>query len=242
MRIRALPILGACLSLLAAATALASTIDIPVGERTTLTLLEQRDDALRFRATVGEVLATTVSTPGGDFVRLELPGFHSSKRIGEPELPMMNRLFEIPFGAEVRVRVLNLRTREIDLAAAGVTLPVLPAQPSVSKSADPATLPFHFEAARYQEDSYFGAEYVRTEDMGRLRAVRLGRAEVAPVRYNPVAGRLIVAEEIEFELTFPGADHARGDWLKAATRSAFFEPVYGKVAGYRGLHDSYPDL
>ena len=41
-----------------------------------------------------------VMTKEGPFTRLLIPGFHTSHVEGAPELPMMNRLIEIPYGAQ----------------------------------------------------------------------------------------------------------------------------------------------
>ncbi|MBD3334927.1 MAG: hypothetical protein GF355_05375, partial [Candidatus Eisenbacteria bacterium] len=70
-----------------------------------VTLVAQEEDRLSYRVEVGELAAMEVAAPGGSFTRLFIPGFHHSQREGAPELPMMNRLIEIPFGASVEVEV-----------------------------------------------------------------------------------------------------------------------------------------
>ncbi len=242
MRCRASSFWVPALVLALAGTAWGRVIPIPVSEhRAGIERIGRTDDRMTFRVTVGELAAFDVVTREGTFTRLLLPGFHSSDDVGKPALPMINRLFEIPYGAAVSAEVVSFETREITLAGAGVRHPLMPAQPSVFKNQDFETLPFHCDWTTYHTDREYGRDPVRAVDTGRLRGVRIGRLEVAPVRYNPVAGTLTVLENIEIEVRFAGADYESEFDLKASTYSPFFEVLYRRIEGYRGLHDSYPD-
>ena len=247
MKVTAFRLIGALLCLLPALAASATThtllrTDLPSG----YTLIETRDDAMRFRVELGQLVAEDTATRGGEFTRLVIPGWHHSQEQGLPELPVMGKLIEIPFGAEARVNVEAVTRRTIDLRQLGLDAPVYPVQPSLSKSADPEQQPFLYDGAAYQQDRVHGGDWVRVSDEGQMRAMRLGRLEVAPVRYNPARGELTVAESIEFEVSFPGADHDAMNELYAATRSPFFRPVYEQVLGAnrgeRDDHSNHPDL
>jgi hypothetical protein len=221
---------------------MAESVRIPLdASQTRLELLSDRGDALTFRAEIGAIEAMEVATPDGVFTRLSIPGFHHSMLEGAPELPQMNRLYEIPFGAVTRVEIHEMKTSTIRLADFGMPYRVMPAQPSMSKSADPATWPFVYDASSYNVDRV-AYELVKTRAQGRLRSVDLGLAQLSPVEYLPASGELRVHEMVEFTLHFEGGDEAAGDELKASTHSPFFDHLYENIAGYRGLHDSYPDL
>ena len=70
-----------------------------------LTLVGQEGDALHYRVQVGELTAMDVMTKEGSFTRLLIiPGSTPRHVEGAPELPMMNRLIEIPTGAVARDR------------------------------------------------------------------------------------------------------------------------------------------
>ncbi len=226
-----------------AADAWAESTRIPLsGEEPGIRLLGRKNDGLTFRITLGRLSVVDVTTPEGEFARLSLPGFHASKEIGKPELPMANRLLEIPHGAKMSVEVLGFETHEIALSDVGVETQLLPVQPSVRKDANRETLEFHVDRTIYTQNRDYGIELARAVDLGRMRGVRIGRLEVAPVAYNPGSGTLTVREHIDVAVRFSGAD-AKGDTeLKAATTSPFFEPVYRMLAGYKGYHDTYPDL
>ncbi len=234
-----LPVLG--LLVLASITS-ASTRTISLGsERSSLTLVEQRDDALVYEVQVGGIEAVDVATVDGEFTRLILPGFHHSMGEGEPELPMMNRLVAIPVGATTRVEIVPLSSRTVNLADYGITDPIFPAQPSMSKSADPATTPFIYDRAAYQVP-HIARERAAMIDLGTLRAVRLGRLEISPVEYVPAEGRLVVHDRMEVRIRFEGGDRAAGEQIAMNTYSPFFKGVYERIDGYRGQHALHPDL
>jgi subtilisin-like proprotein convertase family protein len=71
--------------------------------------------------------------------------------------------------------------------------------------------------------------------------VDFARLEVAPVRYDPVAGELEVIESLELRVRFTGGSKAASQDLWASTYSPFFEGVYGRIDGAKGLHDDFPD-
>lgn len=214
---------------------------IPLGgQATELSLVEQDGTSLHYRARIGEIVAMDVATPSGNFTKLLIPGFHSSKTEGAPELPMMNRLIEIPFGGRARVSVLSVTDREIALSDYGITSPVFPAQPSMPKNADPAAWPFVMDETAYRQ-ARVAQDLVRVTSHGRMRAAEIGRVELSPVEYFPGAGRILVHDTVDFLVEFDGADLDSGDAIKAATNSPFFAPVYDQLEGYRGIHQNYPD-
>ncbi|MBU1072603.1 proprotein convertase P-domain-containing protein [bacterium] len=240
MRVKTmLLIFAACV--LAASTAFGATTSIPVkGGASQLLLTSDRDDGLRFRIDVGALSALDVSTKAGAFTRITIPGFHASHVEGAPELPMMNRLVAIPYGASARIEVLSVQSRTIDLAAYGVTNPIFPAQPPVSKSADLENLPFLYDRAAYAQPKVAG-EMARIVALGSLRSQALGRLEISPVEYLPRENQLVVHESMDVRVVFEGGDRAAGDELFASTYSPFFAPVFANVAGIKTDHIDHPD-
>jgi hypothetical protein len=70
----------------AAAMGASSTIDLTAGEPQ-LDLVEESRDALTFHVEVGQLRTMDVSTPEGDFTRLLIPGFHTSKSVSRSRRP-----------------------------------------------------------------------------------------------------------------------------------------------------------
>jgi len=220
----------------------AATHAVPVSaEETHLTLVAWEGDVLQYDIAVGELQAMDVMTKRGEFTRLMIPGFHASQDEGAPELPMMNRLVEIPFGAAARIEILADESRTIDLAEFGIEHPLFPMQPSLSKSDDPANAPFVYDEGAYAAD-LVSRDLVQIVPLGRLRSVDLGRLEVSPVEYLPATNQIRVHERIELRVVFEGVDHAAELELKARTHSPFFEGLFHQIDGYRTPHTDHPDL
>ena len=214
---------------------------IPVGPETNgLELVGADGSGLNFRATVGELRALEVATKGGDFARLVLPGFHSSKDLGAPELPMMNELIAVPFGATARVEIANLVTRSVKLADYGVDIRVMPAQPSMPKNVGAADWAFVYETAAYDVVKV-ARETAVVVPQGRLRGVDFARLEYSPIRYLPGTGELEIVESADLRVVFEGGDRVAGDDLYEGTWSPFYTHLYDQLTGSRGLHDSFPD-
>ncbi|MFH1844216.1 MAG: C25 family peptidase propeptide domain-containing protein, partial [bacterium] len=194
-----------------------------------LTTAEQNRDGVQFRVEVGDLSILEVQTKEGVFSRLMLPGFHATKDVGSPELPLLNRLIAIPYGAEYHIEVEAVQTRIIDLADYGVQHLLLPAQPSMPKNADPATFPFEIDRSAYETDK-ISRDLIRVVPQGRLRAMDLGRVEVAPVEYFPRTNQIRLTESIDFRVVFEGTNKSGGDELMARTASPFFDHLYAYAA------------
>ncbi len=241
MRGRLFLLLG-ILSLLAGA-AWSATGSIPVSDaQPQLQVIDKGPDAVTYHVRVGELRTLDVHTKAGDFTRLLIPGFHVSHREGAPELPMMNDLLAIPVGADARVEIVSDNPREIKLSDFGITNPIMPAQPPLSKSADPAQVPFVYDRAAYAADKV-AQPLARVVALGNLRSLPVGRLEISPVEYLPREGRLIVHDDLEIRVVFEGGDKALQRDLLASTYSPFFEPVYARITGAKdAAHDAHPDL
>jgi len=240
MRVKAMLLILTAL-VLAAGTAFGAVNSIPVkGGGNQLLLTADRDDEMRFRIDIGELTTMDVATKEGDFTRLTLPGFHTSQIEGAPQLPMMNRLVAIPYGASARVEILSVQSRTIDLAEYGITTPLFPMQPSVAKNADLDNLPFVYDRSAYAQAKVGGA-MARIVELGSLRSQALGRLEISPVEYLPGENQLVIHESMDVRVVFEGADKAAGDYLSASTYSPFFAPVFATVAGAKINHIDHPD-
>jgi len=235
-------LVGLLMAALLVTSASAAVRTVPLeAERTALDLTTARSDALHFRASIAELQGLEVQTKGGDFTRLMIPGFHTSMTDGAPELPRMNELIEVPFGARARVEIVSSASRVYKLADFAITTPLMPHQPSVSKSADLDALPFVYDRAAY-DVAKVAEELVVVKELGMLRSRQLARVEVAPVEYLPRSGEIVVHHDIEFRVVFEGGDKAAADYELARTWSPFFEPVFSQVAGAKANHFDYPDL
>ena len=108
----------------------------------------------------GDIQMHSLEADEGEFVRISLPGFHTSKEIGSPELPEIHKLIEIPQNAMPRIEVVYEETEYYNLSSFGISEPIFPYQPSLSKSQDPDDVLFEWNEAIYGSDDYLSPELI----------------------------------------------------------------------------------
>ena len=101
--------------------------------------------------TTGDLVTFTETKDEGEFTRLSLPGYHVSRDEGEPELPEIHSLIEIPQNASPRIEIVANEYRDYLLTDLGIESLIYPAQPSLSKSQQPGELPFTIDMDIYSK-------------------------------------------------------------------------------------------
>jgi len=142
---------------------------------------------LRIRNTVSSVNFEKAEIIHGIFTRLHISDYGRSLNVGEPELPILKQLIEIPLSSEIKISITSSSFRDYSLYEYGVSNLILPVQPPVSKNIDnPENLDFVMKEQTYLKDQFIEREILTVEFLGTMRGVRLARLEIAPVQYNPV--------------------------------------------------------
>lgn len=158
------------------------------------------------------------SLPTEAFTRWAMPGYSLGGEVGYPQVPVKVELLEIPQGARPVVKIKSQEYKEVSLSDLGVFSLLYPVQVPVSKSQKEA-VPFQMQEDAYRVDMFLGDQassqlegdvhqLVRVEELGQMRAQRLGRLIVSPYLYNPVQKKLRIYTHIEFEVYFTDADMA----------------------------------
>lgn len=196
-------------------------------------LLSQDNSGLTLQMNISKVDFEPVSTPDGDFTMIVVKDFSRSHNIGEPNLPMVNRLLDIPFKSDLTTDIINSQFEEISLSDLGITNPIIPTQPSLSKSANPQDVPFRYNRASYQEDRYYALPLVNTEIVGTMRSVHIGMVELAPIQYNPVKNSLRVYKQLTVRVNYQHPDYALTDQMREKYYSPAFETVYHQLFNYQ---------
>ncbi len=184
----------------------AQTINLS-SEKTGITVISQNQNELTLKFNIQQLRYFEVETKEGVFTQFVIPGFHHSHTVGKPNLPMMNKIIEIPIGATVKTEIVAYDEKVIDLTKLGVENKLMPMQPSLSKSQDPQSVPFRFDAAAYVTDEFFSEATASVKVLGIMRDKRLALLKIAPVQYNPVENKLKVLENLEVKVTFENADY-----------------------------------
>ncbi|MDZ4203488.1 MAG: C25 family cysteine peptidase, partial [Bacteroidales bacterium] len=205
----------------------------------------REDNMQRLRVTYNYAGIGTfgVATKDAQFNEIFIPNTFWVGELGSPKLPASKDLIEIPFGADVTVKVLESKFTEYKLSDYGVNHPIMPVQPSVRKDQNVDEIPFEYRAEVYQQDRFIEHELASVEVIGVLRGIRLARLTIAPVSYNPVKGLIRVHNEIEVEITYSNVDAELSHYIKASTYSPYFDVIYrGLLNNPEHDYPANPDL
>ncbi|RLD55537.1 MAG: hypothetical protein DRJ05_12800, partial [Bacteroidetes bacterium] len=199
-------------------------------------IIENTYSVLRLTNSISNFYLSEVSTAGGMFLKIQIPGHSKSLTVGNPELPVIKRLIEIPFGAHVESKIIYSSFRDYNLADLGFSNVVIPARAPLLKNIDnPESVEYIFNSNTYSKNSFSRQENVTVEILGTMRGVRIGRIEIAPIQYNPVSNMLRVFYEMEIEITFTNADIPLTKSSKNNLFSPFYENIYSKIINYKAL-------
>jgi len=198
---------------------------------------------LRVTYTYPGISTFGVKSDQGMFNELSMPDAYWIGELGTPKLPASKDLIEIPFGAEVIVKVRNYTMSEYKLSDYGIDNLVIPAQPSIRKDQNVDEVPFEYRREVYQQDAFIGHELASVEVLGVLRGARIARLTVAPVSYNPVQGIIRVYNDIDVEINFVNSDIAQTQYIKEATYSPYFDVIYKSLLNSPGRdYPLHPNL
>lgn len=197
----------------------------------------------RVTYTYSTINAFTVDAVRGTFSEIQIPGAYSIGELGTPKLPASKHLLEVPFGAEVSVKVLNYSMTEYKLSDYGINNLLMPTQPSIRKDQTAEEVTFEYDTKLYNKDGFVCHELANIEVLGVLRSYRLARLTVAPVEYNPVQGIIRVYNDIQLEVSYTNSDQSLTDYVKASAYSPYFEPIKNKLLnGSTRDYPAHPDL
>ena len=171
---------------------------------------------------VDEFFIQQKQTKDGYYQQLSAPGLTRSFDQGNPNLPVISRLIDIPYDSDVKIKILNYDQEHVDLKTHQIKETIIPAQPSINKSTDPKDVPFYKNRDVYEANQFYQKEIVRFQDKGYLRNKHLGYIEISPFQYNPVTNTLNVLRNIEVEITFEKNNTKSASHLQKL-QSPFFE-------------------
>ena len=185
--------------------------------------------------------ATELQSERGVFSTLTMPNTVIGGDEGAPQIPVVNQLIAVPFGATPSIRVTSFSTVDYDLEEYGIHR-LSPRQPDVRKTED---TPFVYNEAAYQTRGLRSEPMARVSVDGTMRGVQVGRMSIEPVSYDPVNNKIRVFNDIKVEVVFDGADARATEDMLVRTYSPYFDVLYKQLFNGRALRDVYdehPDL
>ncbi|HNS09968.1 MAG TPA: C25 family cysteine peptidase [Candidatus Ozemobacteraceae bacterium] len=167
----------------------------------------QGEMTMRMSCSLDKLYFYDAETPKGSFTVMYSPEFFFGGEYGAPQLPVITKLIQIPFGANFRIEVKSYDTQEYNLADYGVSTRIFPRQPSAPK--DGSEVPFIYEQSAYVFKGFHGQQLTCIKDIGVMRHMRLAHLTIAPVKYNPIENKIVVYNNIEFEVVMENADMSK---------------------------------
>ena len=160
---------------------------------------EDNFSRLRVNFQTESLKTTDVVLDGTTFCTLGFEGAIPGGEVGTPALPQFGSIIEVPVCKSFNVKVANAVYDTVDLA-----LPVMPVQPSRSKS-DTSARHLVVDREAYTTDAFLGEEAF-VEYIGIARDRHIARLVFSPIRVNPVQGKAIVCRSAEVTVEYIASD------------------------------------
>ena len=177
----------------------------------------------------------------GTFSWLSLPNTVRGGNEGEPQIPVVNQLIAVPFGANPSIEITSYTSTDYNLADYDMKT-LVPYQPSLRKDKRPEDVPFVMKESAYQSTRGLRSEPTAVVNMeGTMRGVRLGMITIEPVSYDPMNNTIRVFNDIEVTVRFDGADAKATEDMLLRTYSPYFDHVYSSLFNGRAVLDVYSD-
>lgn len=203
----------------------AQRVVINDADNTALTIVSQDLRHLEMKNTISEFDYRTMNSEEGLFTSFYTHVNAFSGKVGEPRIPVIRKLIEVPLGADLKIENITYSEEVIDLGEMGVIYPAYPVQLPVEKG-DAVAPPFQYNEKAYKTDRFYGEKLVSIEDKGILRGQRLALVTIAPYAYNPVSNTMKVYSNVQFNISFENGDIAATMALKEKTWSPHFQADY----------------
>ena len=201
-----------------------------------------KSDATSLKAffSFSELEAEDFQNERGTFSFLTLPNTYMGGKEGDPQIPVVNELFAVPFGATPSIRVSHCTATDYRLEDYGMHR-LSPRQPSVRKDQRPDEVTFVMNESAYQRSGLRNEPMVSVSLEGVMRGIQVGSFTIEPVSYDPVNNTIRVFNDIEVEVSFEGADMAATEDMLVRTYSPYFDIVYKQMFNNRAILDLYTD-
>ncbi len=158
------------------------------------------------------------------YYQAQIPNFGKSQQIGNPQLPVYKKLFELPENASYRIIVKKMHYQIYDLNTYNINHLLFPSQESVEKREN-APIRFKINKDTYKRNAFFSEALYSIEYLGEMRGQRIARLNISPVEYNPVKNQIKVYDELEIQVVIDIPQGIIIDQKKQKNYSPAFQQV-----------------
>jgi hypothetical protein len=205
---------------------------------------------LKFHVTLPVARWEARSGGGADFIGLNMDGSDTFGAVGDPGVPAFTRLFAVPRGARISVKVSNARGYTLDgielfpKQEQAVDQDPAPDDPGPEAFADK---PFRIDKGAYRSKDAVPRRLAYATVLGKLRDLRVAGVQIPGAQYDPRKRRARIFTSLDVRVTF----RKSGKWMTKRPRTSLEKPFeriyrtslenYGAVAGARKAQDSDED-
>jgi len=200
----------------------------------------ESENYLELGFNIKDINYADVTTEKGVFTSVTIDNGTLAGIIGSPAMPAYNKMIAMPYGATPEVEVISYETKSYKLSDLGIINPLMPAQPSYSKSSKPEDRKFIYNESSYKSSKFNESPIASVTVSGTMRGVGVGVISVEPIRYNPSTGEITVYNNVKVRVNYIGADPRAAEIAKAEY-SPFFESAYAQLINYKPL-DTKADI
>ena len=168
---------------------------------------------VKIKFTTPQPTVTETSLMKQEYMRISLEDYALQTVAGQPALPSMVKIIEVPLGTGLGFTVESMVVDTIDGNTIGIINPIVPAQPSRRKS-DVSPLTIVKNSATYSTNAFYGKAVIELEAIGVARDRNLARVVFNPISWNPVTNQLTVVKEITVSVSQSNADIAATQQMK----------------------------
>ncbi|MBN2384957.1 hypothetical protein JXQ70_18950 [bacterium] len=161
----------------------------------TITLLENSPDVVVMDYRFSDFSQGKVRIDDQEYVQIYLGRESLMLQNGSPSLPDVSRSIVVPLDAVVTTEVTYNRYYELE------AIDIVPSRGSISRSVNPATVPYTFSHI-YNQNSFFPGTLVSCREPYILRDVRGMVVTVNPFQYNPAQRTLRVYTALTIKVSF----------------------------------------
>ncbi len=180
--------------------------------QTKIQIISQDINHIDLTVELGEISLTQTKADNKIYWKLDGDGLTEALGNGEPMLPQIIKLIQIPLGANVNIAITDEKSDIIRLSNYGITDKLLPAHASLRKDNQPKK--FDEDPRIYNQDKFYRPDnIVKSQTLGIMRNLRYGMLSITPFEYNPVENLLKIYTKITIHISFSNPDIAMTEAL-----------------------------
>jgi len=189
--------------------------------------------SLLINYTLSEINIDNITNNNGTFYRVTAPGHSLTAEPGKPELPVLNRLINIPEGSAIRIRITDVKSSRINPSDNNIKGLLFPAQHGETKQKESQKTGFVIDKDLYSRRGILKSDTVRIESLGKIRSKELSNLVITPVRYDPGSNFIEVITSMKIEISFSG------DIVNNSKSSSYESALFNETLD-KGILNYYP--